>query len=162
MVLHKALAVSLLASSADAFSSLSGSISHVGSKSTSFLQQPTPSSSVAKTARAYGTALRSKLYVGAELNPDEVLPLDRETMITPEGFGFSSPVSRVLNMAGRQGGYYKARASEIVTDVMEGITNGQVDAALVFADENDDLVGIFTETDYIKVRSDFVDWFFGS
>jgi hypothetical protein len=92
------------------------------------------------------------LNVGAELDPEDVLPLDTQSMITPEGYGFSSPVIRVLNIADRNGGFYKARASETVTDVMEGITDGKVDAALVFDDDDDDkLVGIFTETDYIKV-----------
>jgi hypothetical protein len=93
----------------------------------------------------------TELGVGAELDPDDVLPLAKTSMITPEGYGFSSPASRILEAAGRNGGYYKAKASDTVTDVMDGITDGKVDAALVF-DDNERLLGIFTETDYIKVR----------
>jgi len=77
--------------------------------------------------------------------------MTQECNITPEGFGFSSSIDRILKSAGRNGGFYRARASDIVTDVMEGITNGKADVALVYDDETDKLVGIFTETDYIKV-----------
>jgi CBS domain-containing protein len=56
-----------------------------------------------------------------------------------------------MKVANRQNGFYKAMASDIVTDVMEGITEGQVDVALVFDDSSSKLLGIFTETDYIKV-----------
>eukprot|EP00536_Pseudo-nitzschia_multiseries_P002004 jgi/Psemu1/182566/e_gw1.26.154.1 len=85
------------------------------------------------------------------MDPDEILPLGRENSITPEGFGFSSPVFRVLNIADRNGGYYSAKASNIVTDVMDEITNGKADVALVFEDgEGGKLKGIFTETDYIE------------
>ena len=77
--------------------------------------------------------------------------MTQECNITPEGFGFSSSIDRILTSAGRNGGFYRARSSDIVTDVMEGITNGKADVALVFDDETEKLVGIFTETDYIKV-----------
>jgi hypothetical protein len=98
----------------------------------------------------------TSLNVGAELDPEDVLPAlaTASTSITPEGFGFSTPASRVLAEAKRDGGYYMARASDIVTDVMEGITNGKMDAALVFDDaDSQKLLGIFTETDYIKVSA---------
>lgn len=72
-------------------------------------------------------------------------------MITPEGFGFSSSAERILKVAGRSSGFYRAKASDIVTDVMDGITDGELDVALVFEDDSDELLGIFTETDYIKV-----------
>lgn len=91
----------------------------------------------------------TRLNVGAGIDPDELM--GQECIITPEGFGFSSSVDRILKSSGRNGGYYRARASDIVTDVMEGITNGGADVALVFDDETDKLSGIFTETDYIKV-----------
>jgi len=85
------------------------------------------------------------------MNPDEILPLGQENIITPEGYGFSSPVFRVLNLADRNGGYYSAKASSIVTDVMDEITNGKADVALVFEDGDDGkLQGIFTESDYIE------------
>jgi hypothetical protein len=90
--------------------------------------------------------------VGKEINPEQILPLSRENVITPEGFGFSSPVARILDVASRSGGYYSAKCSDIVTDVMDEITNGKADVALVFEDgENGKLEGIFTETDYIEV-----------
>jgi len=41
-----------------------------------------------------------------------------------------------------------------VTDVMDEITNGEADVALVFEEgENGKLEGIFTETDYILVST---------
>lgn len=89
--------------------------------------------------------------VGKDMNSDEFLPLNQDNLITPEGFGFSSPMSRILEQTSRNDGYCSAMASNIVTDVMEQITNGQADVALVFRDgDNSKLEGIFTETDYIK------------
>ena len=79
----------------------------------------------------------------------------KENILTPEGYGFSSSVIRILDLAGRDSGYYSATTSNIVTDVMDEITNGKADVALVFQDgENGKLQGIFTETDYIEVRFD--------
>lgn len=89
--------------------------------------------------------------MGAEITPEDLIPLGQDCVITPEGFGFSSSIERILKSAGRQNGYYRAKASETVIDVMEGITSGQLDVALVFDDATDKLVGIFTESDYIKV-----------
>jgi hypothetical protein len=71
--------------------------------------------------------------------------------ITPEGYGFSSTVERVMKNANRASGYYRATSLESVTDVMDGITSGQVDVALVFEETTNKLLGIFTESDYIKV-----------
>ena len=89
------------------------------------------------------------------MDPEQILPLGQENILTPEGFGFSSPVSRILDIADRTGGYYSAKASNMVTDVMGEITNGKADVALVFQDgENSKLEGIFTEADYIKVIID--------
>jgi hypothetical protein len=89
------------------------------------------------------------------VDPEDVLPLASSTM-TPEGYGFSSPIHRILKLSSSRGQYYKASASDSVTEVMDGITNGVIpsSAALVFSDDDDTrLVGIFTETDYIKVRT---------
>ena len=98
---------------------------------------------------------QSKLHmVGKEMDPEEILCLGQENVITPEGYGFSSPVIRILDMAGRNGGYYSAKTFDIVTDVMDEITNGEADVALVFEEgENGKLEGIFTETDYILVST---------
>jgi Na+/H+ antiporter NhaD/arsenite permease-like protein/CBS domain-containing protein len=73
-----------------------------------------------------------------------------ECLFTPEGFGFSTPAIRVLKQAKRGKGYYKADASESVIDVMEAISSGDNDVALVFRD-NDVLLGLFTESDFIRV-----------
>ena len=76
---------------------------------------------------------------------------------TPEGYGFSSPITRILKSRGADTpGYYAARASTSVIEVMEGINFGDTTAALVFADDDDDLgggalLGIFTDADYIKL-----------
>lgn len=78
--------------------------------------------------------------------------MDIECSITPYGFGFSTPASRILEVANRDNGYCKAKASDIVADVMDGITSGKADVAVVFdEDDSSKVAGIFTETDYIKV-----------
>ena len=59
-------------------------------------------------------------------------------------------MSRVLTLSRRASGYYKASADERVIDVIAAITDGPLDAALVFDKET--LLGIFTESDYIRVR----------
>ena len=86
---------------------------------------------------------------------EELLPLDDDSCrLTPEGFGFSSPASRILKLAGREGGYYRAAADESVLDVIAAITDGTFDVALVYqkdTERDNDLLGIFTETDYIRV-----------
>ena len=75
------------------------------------------------------------------------------SLLTPEGYGFSSSVERILKTSKRNDGYYRAQGSDRVIDVMGGIANQDgADIALVFNDENGDLLGIFTETEYIKVR----------
>ena len=75
------------------------------------------------------------------------------SLLTPEGYGFSSSVERILKTSKRNDGYYRAQGSDRVIDVMGGIANQDgADIALVFDDEGGDLLGIFTETDYIKVR----------
>jgi len=118
-----------------------------------------PGTRAKSTARGHGrisvaeerAALSKLLMAGNDISPEDILPLRPENVITPEGYGFSSPVVRILDVASRSGGYYSAKASNIVTDVMDEITNGKADAALVFQDgENGKLEGIFTETDYIE------------
>jgi hypothetical protein len=137
--LSVALVLLPLISNIEAFSSITG-----------LSRSNLPSPSFTRHTRNSGS---TKLNVGTELlDPEDVFSLGQECIITPEGYGFSSSMSRILRVAGREGGYYRATASEIVTDVMEGITDGVVDIALVFDDETNKLLGIFTETDYIKVR----------
>ena len=83
-------------------------------------------------------------------------------LLTPEGYGFSSPVGRILNskIGGSGLGYYRAPASMSVIDVMAGINSSDgdnnkssySDVALIFDDTNPDvLLGIFTDADYIRL-----------
>ena len=72
-----------------------------------------------------------------------------ECLLTPEGYGFSSTVERIIEKAQRGNGFYVANANDSVIDVMGGITEGEKDVALVY--DGSDLLGIFTETDYINV-----------
>ena len=73
-----------------------------------------------------------------------------ECLLTPEGYGFSATAERILTNAKRgNNGFYKASGSDKVIDVMGGITNGSEDVALIY--EKGELLGIFTETDYINV-----------
>jgi len=78
--------------------------------------------------------------------------LGDEINITPEGYGFTATASRILRESKRDAGYHRASASDSVIDVMQAVTNGEQDVALVFDDEDDDkLLGLFTESDYIRV-----------
>jgi hypothetical protein len=161
---------------ADAFSTITSSnnnnngiIRDVGSRTTSLFSSKTTARRYESTeSRSIRTARSSSKLnmVGRSpemMDPYQILPLGEEkTSITPEGFGFSSPVSRVINIANRNGGFYKAKESNIVTDVMDEITNGVADVALVFEDDNGvdgeygKIKGIFTESDYIKVRNKII------
>ena len=115
-----------------------------------------PSTTV--SGRSSQFPVSTKLNVGTQIDPEELFPLTEECLLTPQGFGFGSSTSRILTEADRDNGYYRANGADIVTDVMDGITNGPVDVSLVFDESTNKLLGIFTETDYIKVRRtiDFV------
>lgn len=108
-------------------------------------------SSIQQFSSKTPSSLGQSRFSGTQLNAVTTDPFPLERSITPEGYGFSSSIGRVLKQADRGGGYYKAASTDIVTDVMDGITGGDVDAALVF-DETSKLLGIFTESDYIRVR----------
>lgn len=84
-----------------------------------------------------------------ELEAESIMNME---FLTPEGTGLSSPISRIVTLSKRDNGYYRANGSDRVVDVMDGITRDvQHDVALVY--DGDKLVGIFTESDYIKVRT---------
>jgi hypothetical protein len=101
-----------------------------------------------KASRRY---VQQSVYEGGD---EESYMVGEECIITPEGFGFTTPTNRVLREAKRGVGYYRASASDLVIDVMDGITSGEQDVALVFDDKDSQkLLGLFTETDYIKVRN---------
>jgi hypothetical protein len=135
-----ALALLLAAPNASGFTTTSG----LKSRTSTF---------VAPTLNTVTTTVRP--MIGGFFNSDgktsDLDPLiDEGCRITPEGYGFSSPVERILKNAGRGSGFYRADASESVVDVISVITEGDQDVALVY--NGDGLLGIFTETDYIKVR----------
>ena len=81
--------------------------------------------------------------------------------ITPEGYGFSTSLRRILEDTGS--GYYKGYGSDRVIDIIQGITStrkkddeadkANPDVALVFDDETEALIGIFTERDYVKLSA---------
>ena len=62
--------------------------------------------------------------------------------------------SILQSVQGEQKGFYAAKAADPVIDVMTAVTNGDLDVALVYDGGNaaENLLGIFTETDYIEVR----------
>ena len=144
--LSAALALTLAATSCVAFTV------PTGLRHSSFVTPSSVVSSLSTTARPMigGFFKKGEEVVDADL--DDLEPLaDDSCRLTPEGFGFSTPASRIIKQAGRKGGYYRASASEFVLDVIAAITNEkEQDVALVY-DDNDVLLGIFTEADYIKV-----------
>lgn len=75
---------------------------------------------------------------------------DDQCIITPEGFGFSTTAGRLLSEQD-DNGFYRAKASDTVIDVMEALSSkpSRSDVALVY-DNNDQFVGIFTEKDYVN------------
>lgn len=78
--------------------------------------------------------------------------MNMNNFLTPEGTGFSSPISRIVKLSKRGDGCYRANGSDRVVDVMEAITqNADEDVALVYDEETKKLLGIFTERDYIQV-----------
>ena len=105
------------------------------------------------------SASSSARYVGlidssdeeVEFNPQGMVPLNKDTMITPEGYGFTAPAKRIIKEANRaNNGFYKASSSDNIMSVIAAITGGsEYDAALVY--DGNDAVGLFTESDYIRV-----------
>eukprot|EP00934_Nitzschia_sp_Nitz4_P007592 Nitzschia sp. Nitz4//scaffold48_size128905//121025//123341//NITZ4_003623-RA/size128905-augustus-gene-0.31-mRNA-1//-1//CDS//3329553051//7582//frame0 len=82
------------------------------------------------------------------LEPD-VIPIGHD--ITPEGYGFSSSVGRVLKTAQRNNGFHRAISSNVLSCVMDSMAQESIDVALVFDKEDrSKFLGIFTETDYIR------------
>ena len=94
---------------------------------------------------------------GSGLRQSSSSEISEECLFTPEGFGFSSPMNRVLNSSPIAGsGYYRASATQEVVEVMNEISQRETktpDVALVYNDDDGSLVGIFTERDFINVRT---------
>jgi Na+/H+ antiporter NhaD/arsenite permease-like protein len=109
--------------------------------------------SLSSNGRLTSTTKRHVTASTEDFNPQGLVPLKKETMITPEGYGFTAPAKRILSAANRKGsGYYRASSTENIMSVINAITTGDdFDAALVFDTETDKIVGLFTESDYIKV-----------
>lgn len=74
-----------------------------------------------------------------------------QCLLTPEGFGFTSSAERILKEThtGESSGFAAVNGNDSVIDVMQTITSGEDDVALVY--DGTDLLGIFTESDYINV-----------
>ena len=96
---------------------------------------------------------RRHASVQEEFNPQGLVPLKKETMITPEGYGFTAPAKRIVSESNREGsGYYRASSTENIMSVINAITSvDDYDVALVFDAETDKILGLFTEADFIKV-----------
>ena len=92
----------------------------------------------------------SSLVVDTKLSANEIIDVD-QCLLTPEGYGFSSDAERIIKQAkrGENGGYVAVKGDDRVIDVMASITDGDEDVALVY--DKTELLGIFTESDYINV-----------
>ena len=76
-----------------------------------------------------------------------------------DGYGLSSSAERIFQEAQRpNNGYYRAYSNETVVDVMQQIlldTSNEYDIALVYNHETpNELLGIFTEADYIRYSTE--------
>ena len=103
---------------------------------------------------------RSSSFVSSTVSPDEVVdtvPLTSNPSLnlTPEGYGFSSTIDRILTSQ-KGTGYYNAKSTDSVVDVMSGINDSESnsDVALVFDADDDSLLGIFTDADYIRLATE--------
>lgn len=114
----------------------------------------------------------TKTLLSSSASDGTVIELDRRSLlITPEGYGFSTRMERILKESKRQPGYYRAKVSDSIVDIVDAITNSNdpYDVALIFDDaaaidtnkneindnnnnksNGDKLVGLFTESDYIR------------
>lgn len=129
-----------------AFSPSARSLSH-----SSFIPQPVKNQHQLSESVGSFVGINGATRLLNTASNDDYAFLGEGCSLTPEGYGFSSPGERILKSAKRGEGYYKAKGDDRVIDVMEGISEGSQDVALVF-DESEDgsLLGIFTEADYIK------------
>ena len=114
-----------------------------------------PAPSIRTLKNQYGTsyAARRSTFMSSAAGGDATADLAAFSKITPEGYGFSSTVGRIFQSRGGLG-YYKARGGDSVIDVMDGVhAEGPLDVALVFDDSSDELLGIFTDADYIRLAT---------
>ncbi|KAL3772582.1 hypothetical protein ACHAWO_003637 [Cyclotella atomus] len=115
---------------------------------------PRTSSFIHHGSRPTTTTSTTKLHNAEQsIQEDDLTALSTNPTLNllPAGYGFSASMERVLKDAA--GGYYKAKMDESVIDVMEGITaDVNADVALVF--EGEELMGLFTDSDYIKIATE--------
>lgn len=108
----------------------------------------------AQHASSNSFSARTSTFMSSTASPSESNLANLKPKLTPEGYGFSSPIDRILES--RDGsGYYKAMADDSVIDVMTGINSGddKSDVALVFGNDGA-LSGIFTDADYIRLATE--------
>ena len=115
---------------------------------------PSQLRTIPMSSRQTTTATYKPLHNSAEqvIEDDLLTALSSNPTLNllPPGSGFSTSVERVLSETSSKGSYYKADVDESVIDVMDGITADlNADVALVF--EGEELRGLFTDSDYIKV-----------
>ena len=113
--------------------------------------QSQKSSFVAPSLHGKNSAVVRRISGAGDLEAESLMK--ESVVLTPEGTGFSSPISRIVKLAGRGDGCCRSKGTDRVIDVMEAITQGIQDVALVFDEETNKLLGIFTETDYIRVSA---------
>ena len=137
-ILATAVASALLLTPAASFTPSSFLSSPYSSTNNRQYQQVVVPSQISSSSAASTTALSSDLGLAGEC------------LLTPEGYGFSATAERIIAQAKRgNNGFYMATSSSKVIDVMGGITGGTEDVALIY--EGTELLGIFTESDYIDV-----------
>lgn len=118
----------------------------------------TPQTATKSTTTFSPRQTTSRLQVGeavTEFDPQGLVSLKQAQMLTPEGYGFTAAAKRIVAEAGRRGnGYYRASSTQNIFEVIQAITDGEYDAALVFDEENNNkIVGLFTESDFIRVSN---------
>jgi hypothetical protein len=120
----------------------------------SFIPSPKQYSTKTSSTQRHVDLVDSSASEPVEFNPNGMVPLKKETMLTPEGYGFTAAAKRILKEANRAGnGYYKAYSTDNIMTVIAAITEGgEYDAALVFDEDTKEMMGLFTESDYIRVR----------
>mmetsp|Transcript_17806 Transcript_17806/g.25675 ORF Transcript_17806/g.25675 Transcript_17806/m.25675 type:complete len:192 (-) Transcript_17806:1820-2395(-) len=96
----------------------------------------------------------TKLHIGAFFRQNDGGSLDTLVeggAVTPEGFGFSTPASRIISAAGSSSRYYRAGPNDPVSNVIAAISSSTGNSIALIFDSSGDMLGAFTETNFIKV-----------
>ena len=94
----------------------------------------------------------AQLHMTEAIDPADTVALGEASLFPPKGYGFTSTIRRILDAPNCRSGYYRAFSNETVMDVMDCISSGSEDVALVFDESSGRFLGLFAETDYLKVR----------